>query len=119
MVLKYDYTIEIVVTKRTDDYHACIRGHPKIWGCGKDYDDAIGDLVRSHKEEFDIKISYCDQEKRYGFYVVVCSNCGFKKHVGISPLLDMMIQSDRTSDEIIEHFDRISKCCKKPKYLMG
>lgn len=118
MVLKYDYTIEIVVTKRTDDYHACIKGHPEIWGCGKDYDDAIGDLVRSHSYDFGIKIRYYDREKKSGFYVVVCSNCGFKKHVGISPVLDMMRPSEGTSDEVIEHFDRISKCCNNPTYIL-
>lgn len=117
-VLKYDYTTEIVVTKRTYDYHACIRGHPEIWGCGRDESEAIGDVIRSHESEFGIKVNYGRQKKKHGFYVVRCSSCGFEKCVGISPALDMMRPSDGTSDEIIEHFDVISKCCKKPCYLL-
>ncbi len=58
MVRKYDYTVEIVVTKRIDDYHACISGHPEIWGCGKDERQAIGNLVMAHESEFNIKVNY-------------------------------------------------------------
>lgn len=70
MVLKYDYTVTIVVTKRTGDYHACIKGHHKIWGCGKDENAAIGNLVRSHKSEFGIEVQHDRKENRNGFYVV-------------------------------------------------
>lgn len=45
--------MKIVITKRCDDYHACVEGKPEIWGCGKDTNAAIGDLIRSHKEIFD------------------------------------------------------------------
>ncbi len=31
---------DIVITERASDLHACIRGHPEIWGCGKDISDA-------------------------------------------------------------------------------
>lgn len=58
MVLKYDYTVDIVVTKRIHDYHACIKGHPQIWGCGRNESEAIWDLVRSYESEFGVKINY-------------------------------------------------------------
>ena len=118
MVLKYDYTTTIVVTKRTDDYHACIKGHPEIWGCGEDGNKAIGDLIRSNEAEFAIKVQYGRRENKYGIYVLRCSNCGFMKYAGISPVLDMMRSDIGTSDEVIDHFDAISKCCEKPMYLI-
>lgn len=116
-VLRYDYTTIIVVTKRSDDYHACIKGHPEIWGCGEDIDDAIGDLVRSHKSEFNIEIQYGKKEHKYDIYVIQC-RCGFKKYVGISPALAMMRPDMGTSYEVIAHFNKISKCCKRPKYFI-
>ena len=48
--------MKIVVTKRNDDYHACLDGHPEIWGCGKTADEAIGKLITAHEEEFNIKV---------------------------------------------------------------
>lgn len=45
--------MKIMITKRCDDYHACVEGKPEIWGCGKDTNAAIGDLIRSHKEIFE------------------------------------------------------------------
>lgn len=97
--------IEIVVTTRNDDYHACIKGHPEIWGCGENYDMAIGSLIISHKDEFGIKVDFDRPKKRYGFYIVTCVNCGFKKFVAVFPCLDMMIRLGKTS-----------KCCKTPNY---
>jgi hypothetical protein len=48
----------IVVTKRADDYHACIEGQPSFWGCGKTPDAAVGSLVQSHPEQFSVKVQY-------------------------------------------------------------
>lgn len=48
-------TMKIVITKRSDDYHACIDGHQEIWGCGRDQNAAVGDLVRAHQEFFSIR----------------------------------------------------------------
>jgi hypothetical protein len=107
MVLKYDYTTEIVVTKRTDDYHACIRGHPEIWGCGRNESEAIGDVIRSHESEFDIKVQYGRKEHKYGIYVVRCLNCGLRKYIVTSPIFDI---------DMVKHYDTISKCCDKPYY---
>ncbi len=118
MVLKYDYTTTIVVAKRTDDYHAFIKGRPEIWGCGEDRNKAIGDLIMSNEAEFGIKVQYGRKENKYGIYVLRCSNCGFMKYAGISPTLDMMSPDIGTSDEVIDHFDVTSKCCEKPRYLI-
>lgn len=43
----------ILVERRSEDYMAYLEGHREIWGCGKDYDSAIGDLIRSHGKKFD------------------------------------------------------------------
>ncbi len=43
---------KITVTKRADDYHACITGDPTQWDCGASICQAIGTLVMSHPESF-------------------------------------------------------------------
>jgi hypothetical protein len=48
--------MEIEVTKRSNDFHACIKGHPEIWAAGRNPQEAIGDLVKYHSEKFSIKI---------------------------------------------------------------
>jgi len=49
---------KIIVAKRSDDFHACLEGHPEIWGCGKDSCSAIGDLTSTHKDCFKIEVEY-------------------------------------------------------------
>ena len=98
---------KIVITKRTDDYHACIAGHPEIWGCGENYSQAIGDLIRSHREEFNVDIEYDTPKYRYGFCIVKCANCGFQKFTGVFAGYDLLEQLNHTS-----------ACCKKPNYDM-
>ena len=46
----------IIITERPDDYHACLDGSPRVWGCGETPSAAIGDLVRSHPERFGVEI---------------------------------------------------------------
>jgi hypothetical protein len=46
-------TIEIVITERSSDFHACIAGHPEVWGCGKTPAYAVEDMISAHPEEFD------------------------------------------------------------------
>lgn len=41
---------KIVATKRSGDCHACLDGHPEIWGAGRSQYEAIGDLVAHHPE---------------------------------------------------------------------
>ena len=49
---------EIVVTKRTSDYHAHLKNHRAIWGCGNNPKEAIGNLITAHYKEFDIEVVY-------------------------------------------------------------
>lgn len=48
--------MNIVVTKRSDDFHAALKDNPAVWGCGKTIDAAIGDLIRSHQHRLGITI---------------------------------------------------------------
>lgn len=48
--------MKIIIINRKDDYHASLEGHPEIWGCGKCPDEAIGNLIRSHQEIFQVGI---------------------------------------------------------------
>lgn len=50
-------TIEIVVTKRSEDFHACIKGQPGYWDCGRSPSEAIGNLIRTHPEQFNVTIN--------------------------------------------------------------
>lgn len=48
--------MNIIVEKRAyGDYRAFVEGRSDIWGTGKEIDEAIGDLIRSHKEFFGIE----------------------------------------------------------------
>ncbi len=57
--------IIIIIEKRSDGYMAFLEGHPEIWGCGKDPDDAIMDLISSHNEKFLDVLSVHDVEIIY------------------------------------------------------
>ncbi len=46
----------INVTKRTEDYHACIDGEPGLWDCGKTPALAVGSLIYTHRDRFGIEI---------------------------------------------------------------
>lgn len=49
----------IIVTKhRKDNYHASIKGRVGAWGRGKSADEAIGDLVRTHKDILKIELVF-------------------------------------------------------------
>jgi hypothetical protein len=54
---------EIVVTRRSDDYHACLKNHPEIWASGNTRMCAIGDLIASHGVTFGIGVGFTDDEK--------------------------------------------------------
>lgn len=47
---------EIVVIRRVVDYHASLVTNPAVWGCGKTEEEAIGNLIRSHPEVFNISV---------------------------------------------------------------
>lgn len=48
--------LKIVITRRNEDYHACLEGRPEIWGCGKTQYEAIGNLIGAHKDTFKIEV---------------------------------------------------------------
>ncbi len=50
--------VEIIVKKRRDDYHVCVKGCEGVWSCGKSTITAIGTLVSDHPELFGIKLNY-------------------------------------------------------------
>ena len=54
--------MKIVVTKRPDDFYACLGGRPEIWAAGKTVDEVVGDLVRCHKEYFGLTIEWDMQD---------------------------------------------------------
>ena len=56
--------IEIRITQRSSDWHACISGHPEIWGCGRDPLEAIGDLVMAHTQAFDATVFFPKPEPK-------------------------------------------------------
>lgn len=49
--------MKIIITKRANDFHACLSTDSKVWGCGASPSEAIGDLIRAFPEVF--KITYC------------------------------------------------------------
>ena len=51
---------EIVVTKRSDDVHVCLKSNSGIWAARKTLDEALGNLIMSNKEHFGIEIAYND-----------------------------------------------------------
>lgn len=53
----------IIVTRRSNDYHAQLEGERGCWGRGSTVDEAIGDLVRSWPELFDITIKQPEKER--------------------------------------------------------
>lgn len=48
--------MKIKVTKRSDDYHACIDEITGIWEAGRTIDEAVYKLLISNPEIFDIEI---------------------------------------------------------------
>lgn len=50
--------IEIEITDHLSRTRAHIRGQPGLWGDGRNKDEALGDLIRSHPEQFNITLIY-------------------------------------------------------------
>lgn len=48
--------MKIIVEKRSNDYQAYIEGKPEYWGCGYTQNEAIGELIKTWYEKFDITI---------------------------------------------------------------
>ena len=43
---------------RSPKFHAQIENKPGLWACGISEDDAIGNLIRTHSQEFGIQIEF-------------------------------------------------------------
>lgn len=50
--------MKIVVEKRSDDYKTYISGSTEFWDCGPTREAAIGNLLITHIEKFNLKIEY-------------------------------------------------------------
>ena len=48
--------MEIIIKRRENDWHASIEGNSAIWGRGKSKYEAIGDLITTHAEVFNITV---------------------------------------------------------------
>jgi hypothetical protein len=49
-------TVKII--KRSNDYQAYLANDNRFWGAGKTPNGAIGELVNSHPEQFDIALEF-------------------------------------------------------------
>lgn len=45
----------IEITRRSEDWHACLKNYPEVWGCGRSIDDAVLDCVSHHLEHFELR----------------------------------------------------------------
>jgi len=49
--------MKIIVTRKGDGmYNACLESDPKVWGRGKTENEAIGDLIKSHPDDFKVSV---------------------------------------------------------------
>ncbi len=46
--------IEVCPRMKEGKFHASIKGQKGKWGTGNSHDEAIGDLVKSHPEDFNL-----------------------------------------------------------------
>ena len=54
----------IVITKRSDDFHAALEGNPAIWSASRvSADEAIGNLMRTHPEHFGVHIRWNEENE--------------------------------------------------------
>jgi hypothetical protein len=47
--------MRIILTRRINDVHACIKGQTGVWGAGKTSYEAIGNMVSAHIKIFGIE----------------------------------------------------------------
>ena len=55
--------LNLVVTMRSSDIHVCDKENPGRWACGHDWDDAIGNWVRTHQKELGIEFTWPEQHE--------------------------------------------------------
>ena len=75
--------MKLKVTARNDDYHACPEGKPEHWECGRTPAEAIGKLVMTHRELFDVTVEIKRAESppptimpKINGETFRCENCG-------------------------------------------
>jgi predicted RNase H-like HicB family nuclease len=56
--------MDIVVTKRSDDYHAALADNSAVWESGKSYTEAIGKLMISAGSMMGITILLPEKTKK-------------------------------------------------------
>jgi len=57
-------SVDIVVTKRQDDYHAALADNSRVWECGKSATEAIGKLMISAGEMMGITVILPEKKKK-------------------------------------------------------
>ncbi|HTL39277.1 MAG TPA: hypothetical protein VL306_00480 [Methylomirabilota bacterium] len=50
--------MKIVVTKRSDDWHACLANQKGKWEAGRTSDEAIGKLIVSHATGLGLEVEF-------------------------------------------------------------
>ena len=50
--------LKIILTRRQNDYHACVEGRPKVWESGRSASEAVGNLIFTLREELGIEIRF-------------------------------------------------------------
>ena len=56
--------MDILVTKRHDDYHAALADNSRVWESGKTYTEAIGKLMISAGEMMGITVILPEKKKK-------------------------------------------------------
>jgi hypothetical protein len=56
--LQKETSLKIILTKRSEDIHACLESDHRIWGCGKSQYEAIGNLINAHQSTFGVTVEY-------------------------------------------------------------
>lgn len=49
--------IEVTITRRHDDFHACITGNSAVWDCGRTPAEAVGNLIITHAKDLKVDLT--------------------------------------------------------------
>lgn len=60
--------LQLVATKRPDDWHVCQIGRPEVWSCGKTRAEAIGNWVQDHGPRVGLAVDVVEVQR--------CFDCG-------------------------------------------
>lgn len=42
--------------QRQPKYHVQVKDQPNVWACGRSSEEAVGDLIQSHPEQFGVRV---------------------------------------------------------------